>query len=219
MAFHVQRVVLAFAGGDHSHAEISRELDKLDGRGGLVTGRPRIDDARSFRLTCKVPANGDVAFDVHHDDGLAAVDRLQRQVGPEIGIAGGIDDDVDQAARRKRHRVFDQGETPRFDQAIDGVAVMGEPGPLGVDSGDGSRLLGHPRIDFGDRAQSQPRHLLYLANNVGPHLPAAGKADSHGFAPIGASEKVGGKGRRHRGTPFIGKGIGSTKPRFSFIPA
>ena len=101
-------------------------------------------------------ADGDVAFNVHHHNCLTAADRLKRQISAEVRIAGGIDDDVDQAAQRKLHRVFDEGEASCLDQAIDGVAVPAEPSPLGVDTGYGSRFLGHSHIEFGNRTQRSP---------------------------------------------------------------
>ena len=42
-------------------------------------------------------ADGDVGFDVQHDDVLALLHRLERDERSDAGIAGRVDDDVDAA--------------------------------------------------------------------------------------------------------------------------
>ena len=54
----------------------------------------------------EIGADGDVGLDIHHHQMLAVLHRHQVEVGGDAGLAGGVDDDVDQ-------RVGDQQSRPR----------------------------------------------------------------------------------------------------------
>ena len=77
-------------------AERGGELDQLHAGRRLVAGADRIDDAEPVGLLLEVGADGDVGLDVHHHEVLAVLHRHQVEVGGDAGLAGGVDDDVDQ---------------------------------------------------------------------------------------------------------------------------
>ncbi len=121
----LQRVVLALAGGDDVEAHRLGEADQLQRAGRLVAGSAGVDDPLPPGLLLEEAADGDVGFDVQHDDVLVRLHRFERDQRADVGIAGGVDDDVDAAGRAQRMEVVGDGDVAALDRAVDIARRLG----------------------------------------------------------------------------------------------
>ena len=177
----VERVVLALAGRDDAVAEGGGELDQLHAGAGLVAGADGIDDAEAVGLALEVGADGDVGLDVHHHQMLAVLHRHQVEIGGDAGLAGGVDDDVDE---RVGHHGLDRG-----DGAFAGLDGGGDFGRgVGLDAvavlaiGDGHGLARGMRAAGGDGGDLDAAHQHALGDEVGAHFARADDADADRLA-------------------------------------
>ena len=154
----IERIVLALARRDNIKAQRLRETDDLDGGGWFVTRRARIDHASLMRLLTQIAANGDIGLDIQHNDMLAMFHGLKRDERADIGVAGGINDDIDMGGAAQRFKVTGEGDLSSLNRGINGNAAVGfnnigAPAPCHQHRVNG-RFMPH----FRNGPQPHPRH-------------------------------------------------------------
>ena len=143
---------------DNIKAQRLRETDDLDGGGWFVTRRARIDHASLMRLLTQIAANGDIGLDIQHNDMLAMFHGLKRDERADIGVAGGINDDIDMGGAAQRFKVTGEGDLSSLNRGINGNAAVGfnnigAPAPCHQHRVNG-RFMPH----FRNGPQPHPRH-------------------------------------------------------------
>ena len=183
----LQRIVLALARSDDLEADRLGEADQLDGGGRLVARRAGEHHARFLRLGLEEAADGDVGFDVEHDDVLAVLHRLERDERADVGVAGGVDDHVDAARRAQRGVVVGQRHLALLDRPIDVGRLGGGDDVARLTARQQHRVARRLGADLRHRAKLDALHQRDVDDHVGAHLPRARQTDHEVAARLGLS--------------------------------
>ena len=90
----VQRIILTLARGYDLVSHRRDKLDKLHTGRRLVSCTQRIDNAQPVGLRFKIGADGNIRLDIHHDQMLALLHRLDPQLGTNPRQSSSLDYNV-----------------------------------------------------------------------------------------------------------------------------
>ena len=192
----IERVVLALAGGNHFVAHGGDELDQLHAGGRLIAGADGVDDAHLIGHLLEIGADGHVRLDIHHHQMLAMLDHLEADLGTGDRLAGGVDDDVDEAVVHQQVGIGHNGGLAGFDQGADRRIGLDLDGAVGLALGDAHRIMRLMRTARDDGRDLDALHLRHLRDDVGAHLAATDDPDPDGAAFRSPLCKVTGKARQ-----------------------
>ncbi len=122
---------------------------------------------------------------------LAMGDGIERELGADVRIAGGVDHHVDQSRAGDGIRARGDGDLALLDGTVDCGGTVCVDRVAVLQSGEGRRglRLGRPHLGHGPETETGDAHQLH--HQVGAHLAAACKSDGNGSALVRAGLQFG----------------------------
>ena len=166
------------------------EFDQFHAGRGLVAGTERIDDAELLGLSLEIRANCDVGFDIHHDEVLTALHRVEAKLRANFRDAGRVDHHVDQAAFEDVRRLVRHRDLTGLDRRVQLVRGLDLALMAFFLIGDLDRAGGRPWPHLRNRRDFDAVHVGATGDNIGPHFTGADEADADRLAAVGAPGEV-----------------------------
>jgi hypothetical protein len=174
----IERIVLALASGNDGVTHGGNEFDQFHTRRRLVASAERIGNAQTVSLSLEVSADGDIGFDIHHDEMLAMFHGAQADFSADSRNAGGVDHNIDQIIFEDQIGIVRNGNLAAFHGRGQFRGVRNFLAVTFFLIGDIDCFQSVWNAQFGNGANFDARHMRHARYDIGAHFAGANQPDT-----------------------------------------
>ena len=127
----------------------------------------------------QVATNGNVGFDIHHNDMFAVPDCFERNQGSRIRIACRINEHFNASCGSQGRDIARNWQEAAFDRRVNVGWTFSLNNHVAAISVFDSNIDGIRNVSYGDGTQPDTRHPIKLHDQIGSHLADTDYTDRH----------------------------------------